>query len=62
MRSPISQIQADLISLVKLIEQGSLMAPDFHRKALQRSAERLLKKYKVKTKRWPQWQKGETAI
>lgn len=51
MKSPIAEIQGDLCYLVKLVGQGSLMAPDFHRKTLRRSCERLLVKYKVKAKR-----------
>lgn len=58
MKSPISQIQSDVIYLVKLVEEGSLMAPDFHRSVLRRGCERMLKKYKVKVKRWPKAKGG----
>lgn len=53
MKSPVSQIQFDIVALVAIAYEVSLMAPDFHRKQLQRKCELLLKRYKVRKKKWP---------
>lgn len=50
MKSPITQIQSDIIKLVKLMETLSIHEPDFLKVSTNRKLKSIYKRYKVRSK------------
>lgn len=66
MISPITQVQRHVAKLAELVGQGSIHAPEFHRKQLARKCANILTLFKVRKSKWPTWitteQKTGSAI
>ena len=55
MNNPITQIQRMIVGMAALVGEGSIHAPEFHRKQLARKCEKILVTFKIRKLKWPGW-------